>query len=392
MGAQLPMNAQGWESNAPTCSPDVPISCRNTSVVDNLCCFNAPGGQMLQTQFWDVNPPTGPSDAWTVHGLWPDLCDGSYDANCDDSRYHSNISAILTEYGADDLLAYMQTYWKDYHGNDQSLWYHEWNKHGTCVSTLEPWCYSDYKPQEEVVDYFNTAIKLYKGLDTYNWLKNAGVVPSSSQTYTKEQIQSVLSAKHGKPVTLGCHSGVFNEVWYHFDVKGSVATGEFIATDPLGGKNTCPQTGIRYPPKGSSTSPTHTSTGSSPRPTKVPGKAFDGKGFLAVETDGNSKGCIIGSGTWYSSGSCATFTASSVGETNFTLASRKGECAIKKDALKCAADIREPTVFESKDGKLGLDGSTTFYADSLPRGWKQIPVYVKEGGHKTDLTIGWQSV
>lgn len=46
------------------------LSCHNTTVVENLCCFNAPGGQLLQTQFWDTNPPTGPEDSWTLHGLW----------------------------------------------------------------------------------------------------------------------------------------------------------------------------------------------------------------------------------------------------------------------------------------------------------------------------------
>lgn len=25
---------------------------------------------LLQTQFWDTDPSTGPSDAWTIHGLW----------------------------------------------------------------------------------------------------------------------------------------------------------------------------------------------------------------------------------------------------------------------------------------------------------------------------------
>ena len=46
------------------------LSCHNTTVVENLCCFNAPGGQILQTQFWDTSPPTGPDDSWTLHGLW----------------------------------------------------------------------------------------------------------------------------------------------------------------------------------------------------------------------------------------------------------------------------------------------------------------------------------
>ena len=58
-----------FASKAPSCS-NPQLSCHNTSIVEDLCCFNYPGGQMLQTQFWDTNPPTGPSDAWTIHGLW----------------------------------------------------------------------------------------------------------------------------------------------------------------------------------------------------------------------------------------------------------------------------------------------------------------------------------
>lgn len=49
---------------------DFPLSCTNTTVVPNLCCFNYPGGELLQTQFWDTDPATGPANHWTVHGLW----------------------------------------------------------------------------------------------------------------------------------------------------------------------------------------------------------------------------------------------------------------------------------------------------------------------------------
>ena len=69
-GFQIALGGQAmFASNAPSC-PHAQISCHNTSVVADLCCFNAPGGQMLQTQFWDTHPPTGPDDAWTMHGLW----------------------------------------------------------------------------------------------------------------------------------------------------------------------------------------------------------------------------------------------------------------------------------------------------------------------------------
>jgi ribonuclease T2 len=61
----------------------------------------------------------------------------------------------------------MKKYWKDDAGNDESFWEHEWNKHGLCISTLEPSCYNGYKAQEEVVDFFQTAVDMYKTLDCY---------------------------------------------------------------------------------------------------------------------------------------------------------------------------------------------------------------------------------
>jgi ribonuclease T2 len=79
-----------------------------------------------------------------------------------------------------ELLAYMSTYWKDFRGNDDSLWAHEWNKHGTCMSSLETNCYSDYQPQEEVRDYFVKAVELFKGLDTYQVRPKRVSIPSNT--------------------------------------------------------------------------------------------------------------------------------------------------------------------------------------------------------------------
>lgn len=97
----------------------------------------------------------------------PDHCDGTYDANCDATRDYGNISAILTGFGETELLAYMQTYWKDYQGDDESFWQHEWTKHGTCISTLEPQCYPDHEPTQEVVDFFRKTVELFKALPSY---------------------------------------------------------------------------------------------------------------------------------------------------------------------------------------------------------------------------------
>jgi len=101
--------------------PLAPLSCHNTTAIQNTCCTEVQG-QVLQVQFWDTAPATGPADHWTIHGLWPDFCNGKYTQYCDESRQYTNISCILEHYGRQDLLSFMEKYWKDQSGNDQSFW------------------------------------------------------------------------------------------------------------------------------------------------------------------------------------------------------------------------------------------------------------------------------
>lgn len=269
----------------------------------------------------------------------------------------------------------MSTYWKDYQGNDETFWEHEWGKHGTCISTLDTECYEGHKGQEEVVDYFEVAVGLYKGLSSYEVrsfsstfysfevrhnsfsrigqrhgsredgddgfslilltclpasvtahptritnlpandtitqvLAAAGIIPSTTVTYTLSAIQAALTASHGYPVTLGCSGSLFEEIWYHYNVLGSVPTGTFIPTSPDGSKSDCPETGIRYVPKYLPASPT-TSTAPGSTPTGTP---YVGKGFLQAYTGGANKGCLISAGTWYTTGTCATYTAVNVAD------------------------------------------------------------------------------
>jgi len=229
------------------------LSCHNTTAVENLCCYEYPGGEVLQVQFWDTDPTTGPLDHWTIHGLWPDNCDGTYEEYCDETRQYKNITQILEAYGRYDILDFMKIYWKNDDGTDEELWEHEWGTHGTCYSTLNPKCYFDYTPQEEVVDFFAQVVHIFQTLPTYDYLAAAGIYPSTTKTYTYDEIMAALSRPRGVNATIECSHDQLYEVYYTFNVIGSVADGVFIPENPVGeGTTGCPQTGIQYLPKNAS--------------------------------------------------------------------------------------------------------------------------------------------
>lgn len=167
--------------------------------------------------------------------LRPDHCDGTYDAFCDESRQYTNITQILESYNRYDLLDYMKTYWKDQSGNDETFWEHEWNKHGTCISTFNTSCYIDYQPQQEVVDFFQKVVQLFSVLDTYSFLKKAGIVPSTTANYTYTEIRKALVQGRGVNATIECsgaNSNELDEVYYYYNVAGSAQDGLYVPSQP----------------------------------------------------------------------------------------------------------------------------------------------------------------
>jgi ribonuclease T2 len=120
-GQQVPIVVESACSNPSlSCPSSLP------SPIDT-CCLNHPSGHFLLAQFWDAKPTLGAADAWTIHGLWPDLCDGGFDQFCDSSRAYSNISSILKENSpTSDLLNFMDENWLSLNGDNNHLWSHEW--------------------------------------------------------------------------------------------------------------------------------------------------------------------------------------------------------------------------------------------------------------------------
>lgn len=235
------------------CGTSGPASCQNTNAppAADTCCFESPGGLIMQTQVWDTEVAGSPTDSWTIHGLWPDNCDGTYIENCDPSRDYKNIAELLDSQGASDTLEYMQQYWLNNHGTNERFWEHEWATHGTCYSTLDVNCLPSNSPTgAEAVAFFETVVKVFKTLPTYDWLAEAGITPSSRQTHTLSSLLSALeNASGGYTPALSCtRSHTLSSISWYFNLKGSVIDGDFVPINTPK-HSTCPSSGIRYLPK-----------------------------------------------------------------------------------------------------------------------------------------------
>ncbi|KAJ7772897.1 ribonuclease T2 [Mycena maculata] len=217
----------------------------------NTCCFETPGGLLLQTQFWDTDPPDGPTDSWTIHGLWPDECNGSFMEDCDPSRAYTNISGLLTAQGASATLDFMNTYWKNDpdDGTDEELWEHEWETHGTCYSTLQVDCLPAGSPKgAEAVAFFETVVKLFQTLPTFTFLAAQGITPSSSATHTLASLTAAVKAEYGFTPSFDCDGDDLSGASYYFHIIGSVIDGTFVPIDAAE-SGSCGSTGIKYLPK-----------------------------------------------------------------------------------------------------------------------------------------------
>lgn len=361
-----------WADEIKKCPVDIPFTCTNTTEVKDSCCFEYPGGVLLQTQFWDYYPPVGPDDMFTLHGLWPDRCDGQYDQFCDSSKEIQSARAILESFGETELLEKMSKVWKNFNGNDESLWVHEFNKHGTCMTTIRESCYSaDTKPNQNIVDFYRKSVELFEELPTYEWLAANGIVPSNEQTYTKQQIEDTLSARFGQPVFIKCNRyHAIQEVWYFHHLRGSIVDGLYQPIPALL-ESQCPESGIKFIPKKGFAPPAPTHTDPS-NPIPVPtGKVLHG--YLKPE---NQPGCIISNGHWYASGTCARFTLSKAEFGGYNIKSSKGYCRINNEGdLVCGANLSPMQfAYDKSKGFVTFGGKTKWSADKVPQRFQQIPI------------------
>ncbi|PVF99614.1 ribonuclease T2 [Serendipita vermifera] len=242
--------------------PATPIrSCQNTPSDVNTCCYPTPGGLIVHTQFWNtkVNRNTPgqvlPRNSWTMHGLWPDFCEDSWDSYCDHSRQYDptpkpdgvrpnqevpawtgpGIDTFISDFGRDDLLEWMKLYWPSTVNPDAEFWAQEFSKHGTCLSTFDVKCYPNYREHEDVIDYFETGSKAFRKYPTYQWLEAKSIVPSNTESYKRSRIENALRDATGATPFLGCEKrsgkSYLKEVWYYTHSIGAPQSLDFVAVE-----------------------------------------------------------------------------------------------------------------------------------------------------------------
>jgi len=264
---------------AQTChntKPSLSCSLSAQSALVNSCCVETLGGLVLSTQFWstytglEASKQLLPQDSWTLHGLWPDFCNGSWTQYCDLTRQYDPHPAPNTTTGTPQgisvpayggvtvdtflaalgkkgkgLLKWMDRFWIAQDQPNTELWAHEFSKHATCFSTFGGSCFSkrDLDRHVDLLEYYAVAVEYFERLPTWKWLAEKGVVPRNSTGYSLGDIQEALKERHGGLPWIGCAGPRWNqtsagkgstdagrtvltEVWYYYHVYGRVQDGK----------------------------------------------------------------------------------------------------------------------------------------------------------------------
>jgi len=213
------------------------LSCPYTESIDTCCTPKV--GTLVLAQQWLLD--YGPSNSFTLHGLWPNYCNGTYtpEVGCDSSRYYKNIGSLINQ--EPELYNKMNKYWPSYKNDNQEFWTHEWNKHGTCLSTTDAKCFTSFSPGVDVRAYFNFVLNVHDQYNFYKALEAHQITPG--RTYLKSQFQAAIDSLGGKS-ELSCKGNTINEIRMSFHIRGNRT---LVPIDSLG-KNSCPEK-IAYPRK-----------------------------------------------------------------------------------------------------------------------------------------------
>ncbi|EFN54085.1 hypothetical protein CHLNCDRAFT_25350, partial [Chlorella variabilis] len=142
---------------------------------------------------------------FTIHGLWPEYNNGLWPEFCDAAN-------ATTSGGADDSEQ-QKCEWPSFKGSvcpacmcrraDAGFWDHEWQRHGTCARPI-----TGDRPS-----FFQAVMRLHEKYDLDVALSEAGIEPSSAQTYTSARLSRAVEDAFGVRPMVSCFKGQLLELW-----------------------------------------------------------------------------------------------------------------------------------------------------------------------------------
>jgi len=144
---------------------------------------------------------------WTVHGVWPSRTGSS------EGPFFCNRTWVFNPDSVANVRSKLVKLWPNIHGEDteDSLWKHEWEKHGTCAAADQRFA------TEEA--YFTQGLNWIERFQMSQILGNRNIVPSTQEQYNATAIWLVVKTEIGAAPTISCVSDKETGLTYLSEIR-----------------------------------------------------------------------------------------------------------------------------------------------------------------------------
>ncbi|XP_015518897.2 ribonuclease Oy [Neodiprion pinetum] len=143
-------------------------------------------------------------EEWTIHGIWPTQFHKIGPLFCNKTQGFNASTLIPIIHQLDEKWINIEDGTPHF-----SFWKHEWDKHGTCASVLDP--------LNTELKYFQKGLDLLKEYDMTHVLAKAGIFVG--QAYAVEQIISGVEKILGKTIEVECIKNPKTHESYIFEIR-----------------------------------------------------------------------------------------------------------------------------------------------------------------------------